>query len=562
MDTGNSNFKYNVLIVDDDLSGPKELYYEAVKLDPDYNPKPDQIEKPENITKEHVTAHDIILLDYDFGEKSSKKGDYVLKLIQDYKKQSEFIEPKIILLSEMKEYHKWGTNLIEFFKIGIVEWIDKIIAKKNPLIFKHILDKAISAQYSESEKIDFITKKKIKGLYTSSKSPTIIGESKSINDLRVTIGKVSGYDETVFIIGENGTGKELVAKAIHAEGILQSESKANKPFISLNCGAITETLAESEFFGHEKGAFTGAHHRRHGAFELADGGTIFLDEIGDMLPSLQVKILRTIQERTVQRVGSFTPIDIDVRIIAATNQNIKKKIADGTFRKDLYHRLNVIHISVSPLSERKDDIPLLVEHFVGQFAKKYPKTTFNFNNGAIEFLKKYNWPGNVRELENYIKRIIIMAPNKASISKKDVESILPSPSTSTNSFDPASIVDILFEDYHKANDEFIEQYSGNDFETFKKDYAKLKKSSKRLKDYDSSREYTIYRLKGFKKSADYKILLDRKPRNKYSVAMKIEERLEKESVNKDPKVPEWKIAMVMGMTRQNYSQLKKRVRKK
>lgn len=552
MDTGNSNFKYNVLIVDDDLSGPKNLYQQAVASDQDYNPEPDQIEDPEKITKEHVIAHDIILLDYDFGEVSSKKGDYVLRLIQDYKKQSEFIEPKIILLSEMKEYHKWGTDLIEFFKIGIVEWIDKIIAKKNPLIFKHILDKAISAQHSESEKIDSITKRKIKESYISSKPSAIIGKSKSINDLRVTIVNVSGYDETVFIVGQSGTGKELVAKAIHAES-----KRKTKSFFPLNCGAITETLAESELFGHEKGAFTGANYKKYGAFELADGGTIFLDEIGDMPLSLQVKLLRIIQERTIQRVGSFAPIKIDVRIIAATNKNIKKEIADGKFRKDLYYRLNVIHISVPPLSERKDDIPLLIEHFIGQFAKKYPLMSFNFNNGAIEFLKKYNWPGNVRELENYIKRIVIMAPNKASISKKDVESILPSPSISTNSFDPASIVDILFKDYHNANKKFIKQYSEEDFKNFEKDYGKLKTDSNRLQVYYKIRQYTIQKLKGLN---EYKILLDRKPKNKLSVAMKIKERLEQESANKNKKAPEWKIAMVMGMTRGNFRKLKETVR--
>lgn len=537
MDTVNSNFKYkyNVLIVDDDLSGPKDLYQQAVASDQDYNPEPDQIDNPKNITRKDVITHNIILLDYDFGKVSSEKGDYVLKLIQDYKKESELIEPKIILLSEMKEYHKWGTNLIEFFKIGIVEWIDKIIAKKNPLILKHILDKAI----------------KVKESYSSSGLSAIIGESKSINDLRVTIGNVSGYDETVFIIGESGTGKELVAKAIHAEGVRQSKSQ-DKPFIPVDCGAITETLAESEFFGHEKGAFTGANYKKLGAFESANGGTLFLDEIGNMPLSLQVKLLRTIQERRIRRVGSFAPIKINVRIIAATNKNIKKEIADDNFCEDLYYRLNVIPISISPLSERKDDIPLLVEHFVGKFAEKYPSMTFNFNNGAIEFLKKYNWPGNVRELENYIKQIIIMAPNKASISKKDVESILPSPSISTNSFDPASIVDILFKDYHNANKEFIKQYSEEDFEKFEKGYAKPTTDSKCLQDYYDIRQYTIQGLKGLD---NYNNLLDRKPKNKRSVAMKIEEKLSVEN----KKVPEWKIAMVMGMTRGNFRKLKETV---
>lgn len=561
MDTVNSNFKYkyNVLIVDDDLSGPKDLYQQAVASDQDYNPEPDQIDNPKNITKEDVIAHDIILLDYDFGKVSSEKGDYVLRLIQDYKKQSEFIEPKIILLSEMKEYHKWGTNLIEFFKIGIVEWIDKIIATKNPLIFKHILDKAISAQHSESEKIDLKTKEKIKKSFALSKPSDIIGKSKSINDLRVAIGNVSGYDETVFIVGQSGTGKELVAEAIHAEGVRQSKNQAKKPFIPLNCGAITETLAESELFGHEKGAFTGANYKKYSPFELADGGTIFLDEIGDMPLSLQVKLLRTIQDRKIQRVGSCTLININVRIIAATNKNIKKEIADGNFRQDLYYRLNVIPISIPPLSERKDDIPLLVEHFVGKFAEKYPLMTFNFNNGAIEFLKKYHWPGNVRELENYIKRIIIMAPNKASISKKDVESILPFPSISTNSFDPASIVDILFNDYYNANNKFIKQYPEDDFEEFEKSYGKLTKDSKCLQNYYNIRQHTIRKLKGLD---NYNNLLNRKPKNKWSVAMKIKERLEKESDSKNKNAPEWKIAMVMGMKRGNFRKLKETVREK
>ena len=225
----------------------------------------------------------------------------------------------------------------------------------------------------------------------------IVGKSKQIRDLKKMVGKLAATDSNILITGESGTGKELFAKAIH-----YGSDRKDKPFITINCAAIPKELLESELFGFEKGSFTGAHKLHQGKFEVADSGTIFLDEIGEMPPQLQVKILRALQEKEVDRIGSTAPVKVDVRIIAATNRDIREAVEEGDFREDLYYRISIIPVHIPPLRERLEDIPLLLEHSV----LKYNCPELKFSQELYDFLINYGWPGNVRELENIVQRLI------------------------------------------------------------------------------------------------------------------------------------------------------------
>ncbi len=232
----------------------------------------------------------------------------------------------------------------------------------------------------------------------------IITKNKKMLEVLDLIERVAHTNSTVIIYGESGTGKELVARAIHEKG-----PRKSFPFVAVNCGAIPSELMESEFFGHEKGAFTGATKRRLGKFEFADGGTLFLDEIATLPQSLQVKLLRVIQERRIERVGSNVSIDVDVRIIAATNVDLKEEVSKGRFRSDLYYRLNVVPIHLPPLRERKEDIPLLIHNFLKKFSKAFNKPIKGISPDALDILINYHWPGNIRELENLVERMVVLA---------------------------------------------------------------------------------------------------------------------------------------------------------
>ncbi len=260
--------------------------------------------------------------------------------------------------------------------------------------------------------------------------PKIIGQSDVIDQIKSTIDKVAQTNSRVMVTGENGTGKELVARWIH-----EKSNRCRGSFVDVNCAAIPADLLESELFGHEKGAFTGASSQRIGKFEQADGGTLFLDEVGDMSPAAQSKVLRALQENAIVRVGGTKKISVDVRVIAATNKDLLEEIESGGFREDLYHRLNVIPIHVPPLRKRREDIPLLAKDWLEQLADKdIMFSGITFSNGALDELKKKNWSGNVRELQNAVERLGLLAEN-SEIKKEDVENLTLSSGKSNNEVD-------------------------------------------------------------------------------------------------------------------------------
>ena len=235
----------------------------------------------------------------------------------------------------------------------------------------------------------------------------IIGQSPQMEEIFRLIREVAQTDSSILILGETGTGKELVAKAIHAKS-----KRSRGPFIAINCGAMPDTLLESELFGHQKGAYTGAVHGRKGFLEVVSGGTLFLDEIGDISPKMQVDLLRVLEDRQIIRIGDRQPVDVDFRLISATRRDLEKEIAKGNFREDFFYRINVIVLHVPPLRERKEDIPLLVQHFLQKYSSETTKKVDHTTAEATGLLKDYDWPGNVRELENAIERAVVLSKSR------------------------------------------------------------------------------------------------------------------------------------------------------
>ncbi len=299
--------------------------------------------------------------------------------------------------------HASLDTAVEAIKKGAFDFIEKPLDLNRLLItVRNALDK--THLITETKKL----RKKV------SKAYDMIGESPAINQIKAIIDKIAATDARVLITGANGTGKEVVARWVHEKSI-----RAGNMFIEVNCAAIPSELIESELFGHEKGAFTSAHKQRKGKFEQAIGGTIFLDEIGDMSLSAQAKVLRALQENKISRVGSDRDIKVDVRVIAATNKNIEQEIKNGNFREDLYHRLSVILIQVPTLNQRLDDIPLLARHFINLICEESGSSKPELTDNAIAELQKINWTGNVREFRNVIERLIILCNDK--IDAEDVK---------------------------------------------------------------------------------------------------------------------------------------------
>jgi len=284
----------------------------------------------------------------------------------------------------------------------------------------------------------------------------MIGDSAGMRAIFDKIGKTAPTAGRVLITGDNGTGKELVARAIH-----RNSKRADGPFVKVNCAAIPQELIESELFGHEKGAFTGATQQRRGKFELADGGTLFLDEIGDMNPSAQAKVLRVLQEGELERVGGSETLTVDVRVLAATNKNLEDEIAAGRFREDLYYRLNVVPIELPPLREHRDDVPALVEHFLGMLCEQNDRKLKQVDSGALTMLMQYAWPGNVRELKNLIERLVILTGDAVRITTDDVQDALPSVKAVKGRFERgAALKDLVAA---AERDIILEALEANDF---------------------------------------------------------------------------------------------------
>jgi len=291
----------------------------------------------------------------------------------------------------------FGTteSAVEAMKAGAYDYITKPFKIDEVRIN---ISNALNSRHLEIE--NRTLKKELKKEYSFQ---NLVGNSETMHRIYDLIKRVSQSPTNVLITGESGTGKEMIAKAIHYNGPLK-----DKPFVTVNCGAIPETLMESEMFGHKKGSFTGAISDKSGLFEAADGGSLFLDEVGELPLTIQVKLLRAIQERVIRRVGATDDRKVDVRIIAATNRNLEDMTKQGGFREDLYYRLNVIHLQAPPLRERKEDIPLLAKHFLKKYAERFAKPVSSISDEAIMILSKYDYPGNVRELENIIERTVAL----------------------------------------------------------------------------------------------------------------------------------------------------------
>jgi transcriptional regulator with GAF, ATPase, and Fis domain len=351
---------------------------------------------------------------------------------------------KPLLISDVSRDHRWDRTISEAtgFEtrsiacvpiklghevIGVIEIIDredgKPIREADMEILSHFSELASLAierarDYGAIVSENISLKKELEARYE------IIGKSKVLEKVVADGVKVANSKTTTLITGESGTGKELVARLIHRIG-----PRRKRRLMMVNCAAFTETLLESELFGHEKGAFTGAISRKTGVLEIADGGTLFLDEVAEMSPSMQVKLLRVIQEGTFSRVGSATPMQVDIRVIAATNKDLYQQVQQGSFREDLYYRLNVVHIHIPPLRERREDILILAQHFLDKYKSIRGNPNLKFSKETLQVLETYHWPGNVRELQNAVERAVVMG-NTVEIRPDDLPfTVKPSAST-------------------------------------------------------------------------------------------------------------------------------------
>jgi len=384
----------SIIIIDDE----KEIC-ESIKMILDYEGYVVEYSTSAGEGLEKISSQQFstLLLDIQMPEMS---GFEVLKRVKEINSSIS-----VIIISA----HGSVENAIKATRLGAFDFIEKPIDREKLLIsIRNAVEQ--SNLLSENKEI----KKTLLG------DDKILGKSKAITGILEIIERVAPIDTRVLITGDNGTGKELVARAIHNKSL-----RKDKPFIEVNCAAIPNELIESELFGHEKGSFTGAIQQRIGKFELANKGTIFLDEIGDMSLQAQAKVLRAIEDSKIERVGGTKKIEIDVRILSATNKNLKEEIDKGNFREDLFHRLNVIPILIPPLQERVDDIPILINHFVDEITEKHKKPKITFEDDAIRLLQSIKWSGNVRELRNAVERIIILVDKKI-ISKKEIEFLFPS----------------------------------------------------------------------------------------------------------------------------------------
>jgi len=381
--------KKKILIIDDE-EGIRDQFKWSLKQDYEVLVAGNAEEGIRLFKSEHP---DLVVSDIALSENGDQDG---LQLFEDIQLLDSKAKVIIITGNEQREL------AFKAVQMGAYDFYKKPIDLQE---FKIILKRALHLQKLESE-IQLSTLENSDEFYT----PEIIGKCQQMSEVYDIIERTSATDVTILITGESGTGKELVAKALH----MQSPRK-DFPFVVINCGAIPENLLESELFGHEKGAFTGAHVQRKGRIERANQGTVFLDEIGELSVALQVKLLRFFQEREIERVGGREPIQIDVRIIAATNRNLEEEIEKERFRPDLFYRLSVIPINLPPLREREQDIFTLASHFLNKFNLEHERKIKGFSREATKLIQDYSWPGNIRELENKVKRAVIMTKNAVII---------------------------------------------------------------------------------------------------------------------------------------------------
>jgi len=380
-----------ILIVDDEPGARESL---EVILEDDYQllSVGSGQEALETLQKKPI---DLVLLDVNMPDMDG------LAVLRKIKEQDE--ETDVIMVSALNQARK----AVDAIKLGAYDYISKpyepedILSTVNRVIGKQRLYKELDFLRREVEEFRGFDQ--------------IISQNKTMQEIFQLIKKVAFTSTNILITGESGTGKELIARSIHRQG-----NRKNGPLVAINCAAIPSELMESEMFGHEKGAFTGAHTRTIGKFEYANGGTLFLDEVSVLRSDLQAKLLRVLQEREIERIGSNKSIKVDIRVISATNTNLEDAVIRGKFRQDLYFRLNVVPISIPPLRERREDIPLLAKHFLKKFNTAFNKKIPGFTEKAMDGLTKYHWPGNIRELENLIERIAVLLPGNEVIDLKDI----------------------------------------------------------------------------------------------------------------------------------------------
>ncbi len=448
----------HILIVDDDLNHLKTLQTIVRSWGYHVSTADDGIKAVENV-KERPFA--LILMDVRMAQMS---GIEALKQIKQY-------NPAIPILI-MTAYSS-VDSAVEALKSGAYDYLTK------PLDFEVLkISLARALEHSGLKAENATLRSKMSADY---ELENIIGKSRPMKGLVDMMSMVAPSEATVLITGESGTGKELIAKSIH-----HNSPRKDRPLVVINCAALTETLLESELFGHEKGAFTGADKRREGRFKKADKGTIFLDEIGETSAAMQAKLLRVIQEREIQRVGGEETLSVDVRILAATNLNLEEEVKEGKFREDLFYRLNVVTLRIPPLRERQDDIPLLVHHFLEKYAKKNNKQVKGFSPLAMDMLLKYPWPGNVRELENVVERAVILLPDEHVTEKELPTTVTESYSEESDWVSPPSPVAVnrpLEEVEREAILATLEDCGGNKSETARRLGINRKTLHKKLKDY-------------------------------------------------------------------------------
>jgi two-component system, NtrC family, nitrogen regulation response regulator NtrX len=417
-----------ILIVDDDTSIRRTLRdileFEQYQVD-------EATDGLDCIVKVKQTQYDVIILDIKMPKMDGMEAIEKIELLTP--------DVPVIMISG----HANIDNAVEAVKKGAFDFIQKPPDLNRLLItIRNAMDKS-----------SLITEKKVLQKKVSKSSvQEIIGTSKPIEFIKQTVDRIAPTEARVLINGENGTGKELVARWIH-----DKSNRVSGPIIEVNCAAIPSELIESELFGHEKGSFTSAHKMRLGKFEQANGGTLFLDEIGDMSLSAQAKVLRALQENKITRVGGEKEISVDVRVVAATNKDLRTEIARGRFREDLYHRLAVIVIEVPSLNDRRDDIPMLVDHFITKICEDYGMNKKSVDANALKLLQQYNWTGNIRELRNVVERLVILSKEK--IVKGDVENYVTSVSSERTKLHE------LFNQFDTL--EGLQSYINKEFEAYK-----------------------------------------------------------------------------------------------